>query len=163
MTSKKRRLGAAFPPVWGIIGTTMKSAISAALALSALIGALAMPSKASAVSQGRSYDLATEISAPTVGVGASSGALTLHVAGDGIISGYYRSSTNGQIVPVTGGLVADRVWLDIGTPFGTAMRFRGTFSAGKIDAQGSTVFLSGGRYASLELVGTIKLDEPSTR
>lgn len=58
------------------------------------------------------------------------GRLEIRTSKDGIITGFYRPADNNNFVPVTGGVIGDRVWIDIG--HGGATRVDGRLQDGTI-------------------------------
>jgi hypothetical protein len=128
---------------WGVAGAAFA------------IGLLS-PLQASAESIDRSYAITTRIVEQAPSVGEYDGSLELHVAPNGIVSGYYRPDDNPRFISVTGGVSGNQLWLDIGTFARRPVRFSGTFNNGKIVADGDRPIIDNGRYTTLELLGNIK-------
>jgi hypothetical protein len=57
---------------------------------------------------------ATSLTPDWRGVGAYEGTLTLTIAHDGIVNGYYRAVDSPRLSYVTGGLDGKHLWLDLG-------------------------------------------------
>jgi opacity protein-like surface antigen len=131
----------------------MKSAI-AGIAL--LAAASVAPIAASAAAADRTYDVRTRIVEQAPSVGEYDGLLALRVSAGGIVSGYYRPDDNPRFIPVTGGVSGGKFWIDIGTFAANPLRFSGTFSAGRIDAQANGFIVDDGRLTGLDLIGTPK-------
>ncbi|HEY0613874.1 MAG TPA: hypothetical protein VGC96_04495 [Candidatus Elarobacter sp.] len=90
--------------------------IRTAAATAGLLAALALPAAAPAATstsaQPQSYTFQTRL-AGRYEAGEHQGTLTVTIAPDGIVRGYYRP-LDGGIKTVTGGLTGKDIWLDIG-------------------------------------------------
>ncbi len=135
--------------------TKLSVLLLAAVASAATVGA---PRCAGATQATRSFTFQTRIIEQTPSVGEYDGSLQLRIAPDGIITGYYRPNDNARFVPVTGGLSGAHFWLDIGTFARDPLHFSGTLGKSTLDGQGSGLIVDGGRYTTLELIGTPKPD-----
>ena len=85
------------------------------LALTALLVAaplLALPATAAVTTSTvpRTFDTAF---VPQTSAGDLPGVLRIAISHDGIVSGYYRP-IDGDFTDVTGGVVGERIWLDLG-------------------------------------------------
>ena len=95
----------------------MKRTIAILAGALALSGAALAPSAswASAASQTRSYDTVMTQTLPLPSSGAIVGKMTLSVANDGLINGWYVPADAGPPVEVTGSKRGSELWLEIGS------------------------------------------------
>jgi len=90
--------------------------LSAAAALSGVaIASISSASLASAPAQTRSYNTMMTQTLPLPSAGAIVGKMTLSVANDGLINGWYIPEDAGPPVEVTGSKHGSELWLEIGS------------------------------------------------
>lgn len=103
----------------------------AGLARGLVLAAAVLPLSAVAAPEAGVVHYATSLT-PLHDYAPYTGSLDLTYASDGTIHGYYFTSDySAMYVPVVGGVIGDRIWLDIGTS--DVLRIQGRVHDGVID------------------------------